>query len=118
MNSTVGFRQPMHELQRSRNDELLCVTFLERGLLDGLIQLIKEEGFTQSSHDRGGPVILKSHLTQFVQEGAFMVSGLGIKLRQCYKRRCLVDLYGMVTMDHSGPKLDRRDMSFSGRAQT
>src|SRR5437667_10527759 len=92
MNFVVGFRQPVHALQRSRHVAGVR-GFVARRLLDGLIQLIKEEGLTQSSHDRGGPVILKSHLTQFVQEGAFMVGGLRIKLRQCYKRRRLLDLY-------------------------
>src|SRR5438094_1388333 len=93
MNFVVGLRQPVHALQSSQLVARVCRSFVERCLLDGPIQFVKEEGLTQSSHDRGGPVILETHLTQLVQEGAFMISRIRIELRQRYKRRRLLDLY-------------------------
>src|SRR5205807_4052053 len=47
---------------------------------------------SQRGHDRRRPIILQSHLTEFVQEGAFMVGGIGVQLRQRYKGGRLLDL--------------------------
>ena len=53
-----------------------------------------------------------------MEERVLMVGRIRLTFGQCDKRRRLLDVQGVITMDDSGAKLDRRDMPFPGGTQT